>query len=161
MVVNPLLSVSTKIWAHRNRSTAVTVMKVPSQTSSTTDTNSQGPQVLLSHVKISMDVKSVLIDATSRLTALTQHTITLSVATWISMLTVHQVMTANVTSDTKLIQMVPTPTQVIKDPSVLISINVLLEHITVMNMPNATIMEAINILMLKEMDWYRIWSRKL
>ena len=108
-----------------------------------------------------MDIKSVLIDVTSRLTALTQHTITLSVATWISMLTVHQVMTANVTSDTKLIQMVPTPTQVIKDPSVLISINVLLEHITVMNMPNATIMEAINILMLKEMDWYRIWSRKL
>ena len=53
------------------------------------------------------------------------------------MLTVHQIMTANVTSDMRLIHMVPTPTQVIKDPSVLISMNVLLEHITVMNKPNA------------------------
>ena len=50
------------------------------------------------------------------------------VATWIPMLTVHQVMTANVTPVTKLVQMVPTPTHVIKDPSVLISMNALLEH---------------------------------
>merc|ERR1711917_57986 len=42
----------------------------------------------------------------------------------------------------KLIQTVLTPTHVIKDPSVLISMNALLEPITVMNMPNATIMRA-------------------
>ena len=70
MFVNHLLSVSTNTWARTNKSLAVTVMKVPCQTSSTTDTNSQEPQVLLSHLKISMNVKSMPIDATSRLTAL-------------------------------------------------------------------------------------------
>ena len=51
-------------------------------------------------------------------------------------------LTANVTPVTKLIQMVPTPTHVIKDPSVLISMNALLEHTTVTNIPNARIMKA-------------------
>ena len=109
---------------------------------STNTQNSQEPQVLSSHVNRSMNAKSVLTDALSMLTASTQHTITPMVATWIPMLTVHQIMTANVTPVTQLIQMVPTPTHVIKDASVLISMNALLESITVTNMPNATIMRA-------------------
>ena len=59
---------------------------------------------------------------------------------------------------TKLIQMVPTPTHVIKDPYVMISMNALLEHITVTNMSNVTIMRAHSH---AHVNWYRIWSRIL
>ena len=139
MFVNHLLSVSTNTWVLTNKSTAVTVTKVPCQTTSIIATISQDSQVLSSHVNRSMNVKSVLTDTIFKLTASTQHVITPMVATWIPMFTVHQVMTANVTPITKLIQTVSTPTQIIKDPSVLISMNALLEHITVTNMPNATL----------------------
>ena len=52
MFVNRLLSV-----VLTNNSTAETVTKVSCQTSPITDTSSQEPQVLSSHVKRSMNVK--------------------------------------------------------------------------------------------------------
>ena len=52
-----LLSVSTNTWVLTNNSTAETVTKVSCQTSPITDTSSQEPQVLSSHVKRSMNVK--------------------------------------------------------------------------------------------------------
>ena len=142
MSVNQLLSVSTNTWVLTNKNTAVTVKKVPCQKSSTIVRNLQELPVLSSHARISMNAKLALTDVTSKLTASIQHMITQTVANWIPMLIVHQVMTANVTLDTNQIQKVLMPTHVTKDPSVLTSTNVLLEHTTATNMQNATITRA-------------------
>ena len=78
---------------------------------------------------------------------MTQHMVTPMVATWIPMLTVHQIMAANVTPTTKLIQMVITPTHVIKDLFVLISMNVLLKHTTVTKTPLVPIMMVVSLVL--------------